>query len=69
MRLFISYSDASEDIIKDWLEEVKEAFPKAEVFADPLTLSIGCHIGPGAIAIATCVYKKENDDATPLVVS
>ncbi|MBR5944595.1 MAG: DegV family protein [Lachnospiraceae bacterium] len=33
-------------------EEVKEAFPDfGEIHYDALSLSVGCHIGPGAIAI------------------
>lgn len=32
--------------------EVKEAFPGMEIHMDPLSLSVSCHIGPGALAIA-----------------
>ena len=28
-----------------------EAFPGAELHYDPLSVSIGCHIGPGAVAV------------------
>ena len=31
-------------------------FPGASFHADPLSLSIACHIGPGALAI-TCTKK------------
>lgn len=33
-------------------EEVKAAFPGLEIIMDPLSLSVSCHIGPGALAVA-----------------
>lgn len=39
-------------------EEVEKAFPNNEIILNPLSLSISCHIGPGAIAIA-CSKKIE----------
>lgn len=35
-----------------WKQEIEERFPGYQVDPDKLTLSIACHIGPGAIAIA-----------------
>ncbi|MBE5883414.1 MAG: DegV family protein [Lachnospiraceae bacterium] len=32
--------------------EVQEAFPDYEIHMDPLSLSVACHIGPGALAVA-----------------
>lgn len=32
--------------------EVQEAFPGMEIVMDPLSLSVSCHIGPGALALA-----------------
>lgn len=41
-----------EDMLLEFREEVAEAFPWAgEIHYDPLSLSVGCHIGPGAIAV------------------
>ena len=42
-------------------EEIQAAFPGVEfTFVDPLSLSVSCHIGPGALAIAACVkYIKK----------
>ena len=37
--------------------EVQEAFPEAEILMAPLSLSVACHIGPGALAIA-CTKKS-----------
>ncbi len=34
--------------------EVQEAFPGFNIHMDPLSLSIACHIGPGALAVACC---------------
>lgn len=39
-------------------EEVQAAFPNNEIVMSPLSLSISCHIGPGALAIA-CSKKIE----------
>ena len=33
-------------------EEVQAAFPENEIVINPLSLSVSCHIGPGALAIA-----------------
>ena len=38
--------------------EVQEAFPNAEIHMDPLSLSVACHIGPGALAVACCKKIK-----------
>lgn len=35
-----------------WKEEVEKAFPGCDVHMDPLSLSVACHIGPGALAVA-----------------
>ena len=39
-----------------WAEEVKEKFPNLDFHMDPLSLSVACHIGYGALAIA-CTVK------------
>ncbi|MCM1056427.1 MAG: DegV family protein [Firmicutes bacterium] len=38
--------------------EVQEAFPGFDIHMDPLSLSVACHIGPGALAV-TCSKKIE----------
>lgn len=40
---------------KQLKEEVSQAFPGFDIHMDPLSLSVACHIGPGALAIACCV--------------
>lgn len=37
-------------------QELMEEFPGYEIHMDPLSLSVACHIGPGALAIA-CTQK------------
>ncbi|MDO5344121.1 MAG: DegV family protein [Lachnospiraceae bacterium] len=39
-----------------WKEEVQKAYPNNEIVMCPLSLSVSCHIGPGAIAV-TCTKK------------
>lgn len=42
-------------------KELLEIYPNCEVMLDPLSLSIACHIGPGALAIA-CSRKLHYDE-------
>ena len=42
--------------VEQWLEEIRREFPDKEIIVDPLSLSISCHIGSGALAIT--VTKK-----------
>ncbi len=53
-RLCISYSYVDDETLQSWIDEVKEFFPGRELLITPLSLSVGCHIGPGALAIAAC---------------
>ena len=57
MGLHIAYTANDKEVIDGWIVEVKEAFPDFEVDAHPLSLSVACHIGPGALAIA-CEKKS-----------
>ena len=41
-----------------WKEEVQAVYPKNEIVMNPLSLSVACHIGPGALAI-TCTKKLD----------
>ena len=36
---------------QEWLSELEEAFPGYPIHMDPLSLSVACHIGPGARAV------------------
>ena len=51
--LEIAYSHDLE-AAKQFRAEVEEQFPGFDIHMDPLSLSIACHIGPGALAVACC---------------
>lgn len=51
MHLFIAYTKDIESAI-EFREILKEHYPNLEIEIAPLSLSISCHIGPGALAIA-----------------
>ena len=36
---------------KEWVNALKQAFPEADVYYNPLSASIGCHTGPGAVGV------------------
>lgn len=42
-------------------KEVEEAFPGMEIVMNPLSLSVSCHIGPGALAVACSKKIPELD--------
>ncbi|MCM1125120.1 MAG: DegV family protein [Lachnospiraceae bacterium] len=46
------------DAAKQFIEELKEEFPGFDMIYNPLSLSVACHIGPGALAIACCKKIK-----------
>ena len=53
VKIMFAYTQDRE-AVEAFVEEVKEAIPNCEVeYVAPLSLSVACHIGPGAIAI-TC---------------
>ena len=39
------------DSAQEWKHELEEAFPGYEIYMAPLSLSVACHIGPGARAV------------------
>lgn len=52
--LMIAYSKDDTNAL-EFKKEVMERFPDAgEVYVDCLSLSVSCHIGPGALALAVC---------------
>lgn len=54
LRLEIAYSGNLEEAL-DWKQELQEAFPGKEFDMAPLSLSVSCHIGYGALAVACSV--------------
>lgn len=55
LQLAIAYSYVDDETLQSWIDEVKEAFPGKDIMISPLSLSVGCHIGPGALAVAACI--------------
>ncbi|MDO5540205.1 MAG: DegV family protein [Eubacteriales bacterium] len=55
MTLGAAYAGNPEEA-QEWLKEIREAFPEMECHMDPLSLSVACHIGYGALAV-TCQRK------------
>ena len=52
IHLFIAHTE-NEAAALELKEELKAAFPETgDIHIDPLSLSVSCHIGPGALAIA-----------------
>ncbi|WP_294171909.1 DegV family protein [uncultured Clostridium sp.] len=55
MRIYAAYT-GNEEVGIEWKGELEEAFPNYDIQIYPLSLSVSCHIGPGAIGIA-CVEE------------
>lgn len=50
VRIMLAYTKDKEAALQ-WKEEVQKEFPNHEITMYPLSLSVACHIGPGALAI------------------
>lgn len=55
MILGMAYTCSREEA-QTWKKEIRERFPGYEMLEGPLSLSVACHIGPGAMAV-TCMKK------------
>ena len=51
MCLQMAYTGNKEEA-EEFKEEVQAVFPEADIHMDPLSLSVACHIGHGALAVA-----------------
>ena len=51
LQVAYTYDLAAASLLK---EDVMQAFPGFDIHMDPLSLSVACHIGPGALAVACC---------------
>lgn len=58
VHLFAAYA-GNEEEANEWAKEIQEAFPGLDFNMDALSLSVACHIGHGALAIACSVYAPE----------
>lgn len=55
MVLGMAYTCGREEAA-EWKKEIEARFPGYEIIEGPLSLSVACHIGPGAMAV-TCMKK------------
>lgn len=55
MVLGMAYTCTPEEA-QQWKREIMERFPGYELLEGPLSLSVACHIGPGAMAV-TCMKR------------
>ena len=52
MKLAVAYTNCI-DKANDFAQEIKNAIPTVDIISiDPLSLSVSCHIGSGALAVA-----------------
>ncbi len=51
--LQVAYT-ANREAAESFSREILEHFPGYDIHIDPLSLSVACHIGPGALAFACC---------------
>ena len=57
----IAYS-CEKEIAEEFQQEIRQQFPQVQqIHMDPLSLSVACHIGPGALAVA--ITKKIDAEA------
>lgn len=55
MVLGVAYTCTKEEA-QEWKQEVMNRFPGYDIVEGPLSLSVACHIGPGAMAV-TCMKR------------
>lgn len=51
LQIAYTYDRAAAEAFRD---EIKAQYPGYDIHMDPLSLSVACHIGPGALAFACC---------------
>ncbi|MGN8944964.1 DegV family protein [Bariatricus sp. HCP28S3_E4] len=52
-----AYTGNQEDA-NEWKRELEETFPEYDIYMAPLSLSVACHIGPGACAVTVTKRLK-----------
>ena len=57
-----AYSGARDEEVEQWVSEIKEVYPGKQIIMQPLSLSVSCHIGPGALAVTVSKKLPENPD-------
>ncbi|SHJ92678.1 DegV family protein [Hespellia stercorisuis] len=56
VHLGMAYTCSQEEA-QEWKAEIMAKFPDYEILEGPLSLSVACHIGPGAMAITVMKYE------------
>lgn len=51
IRVGVAGSFGNKEDDREWMEMAQEVFAGEEIGYDPLTFSIGCHVGPGAFGM------------------
>ena len=51
LKIGMATTFSDEEKLSYFRDELTSCFPDLELFAAPLTMSIGCHVGPGALGI------------------
>ena len=54
----LAASSAPDEVTKDWIAQIQEAFPDMEVLCDDLSLGVSCHIGYGGLGIGLSCRPK-----------
>ena len=54
-------SNLTEEEAAEWKQMLVEAFPNSYVYYDPLSFSVGCHIGPKGYGMGISVCSKDYD--------
>ena len=54
-------SNLTEEEAEEWKQMLVEAFPDSYVYYDPLSFSVGCHIGPKGYGMGISVYSTDYD--------
>ncbi len=60
VHLEVAYSGVDRREAEAFCEMISEDFPGKNIMCNPLSLSVSCHIGTGALAMAICKYLPED---------
>ncbi|MGM9942019.1 MAG: DegV family protein [Bulleidia sp.] len=58
LALGMAYTYMSEEEKTQWQEKLQDEFPGLPLYSAPLTMSIGCHVGPGALGVGLVRIHK-----------
>lgn len=61
IRVGVAGSFGERELDQEWMDMAREIFSGEEINYDPLTFSIGCHVGPGAFGMG--ISKKITEPA------